>query len=47
MAAVTNNGDALRYASEKLKKDEEIVLTAVSNYTDALKHAHEGLKKEK
>ena len=44
LAAVSKDGDALRYAAEELKGDREIVLAAVSRYGLALQHATEELK---
>jgi hypothetical protein len=44
MTAVTSNGKALRYASEFLQKDREIVIAAVKNSGDALKYAAKYLK---
>ena len=39
MAAVAQNGDALRHASNELKADREVVLAAVRQNPDALQHA--------
>ncbi len=46
MAAVKENGYALYYADESLKKDQEMVLAAVQQNVLALKYAHRSLKKD-
>ena len=40
LAAVTQNGLALKYASEALRDDTEIVIAAVQQNMDALECAH-------
>ena len=47
LAAVTQNGRALRYASEPLKGDHEIVLAAVTQKGWALRYASEPLKDDR
>ncbi|MDB4655767.1 DUF4116 domain-containing protein [Flavobacteriales bacterium] len=50
LQAVKNNGEALRYASEELRADKEVVLEAVKNKTyrgSALEFASEELKADK
>ncbi|MGC6368003.1 MAG: DUF4116 domain-containing protein [Candidatus Marinamargulisbacteria bacterium] len=47
LAAVSNHGEALEYASVDLKKDKEIVLAAVSNHGEALEYASVKLKEDK
>ena len=44
MSAVSQNGQALRYASDEMKGDQEIVLAAVSNNADVLQYASDALK---
>ena len=44
LAAVSNNGYALEFATEELKGDREIVLAAVSKSGVALQFATEELK---
>ena len=44
LSAVSYYGDALRYATEYLKNDQEIVLEAVTSYADALGYASESLR---
>ena len=44
LAAVKNNGYALRYASLELKNNEKIVLAAVSKHGLALQYASPSLK---
>ena len=44
LAAVTEDGLALQYASAALKGDKEVVTTAVAQYGGALRHASTGLK---
>ena len=39
LAAVTKEGYRLKYASEELRADKEVVLAAVKEYGDALEHA--------
>ena len=40
LAAINNNGEALQYASKKLKGDEEeIILAAIKNKPDTLQYA--------
>ena len=43
MAAVAQNGSALRFASEDLKQDRDIVFSAVSRAGSALQDAAEVL----
>ena len=38
------NGEALRYASEELKADKEVVMAAVQRYGSALEYASEALR---
>ena len=47
LAAVSQNGRALQYAYEDLKKDKDIVLAAVSQNGRALQYASDELKKDK
>ena len=47
LAAVQQNGFALKYASEELKKDREIVLAAVRQNGYALEYASEHLKADR
>ena len=42
--AVSQNGRALRHASEELRSDPEIAMKAVSQYGQALRHASEELR---
>ena len=44
LAAVSKNGGALKYATEELKGDREIVLAAVSKDASALRFATEELR---
>lgn len=44
MAAVKQNGNALAYASNRLKADREVVKTAYLQNPDSLVHANEGYK---
>ena len=44
MAAVKQNGEALRYASAELKGDREVVMAAVKQDWRALEYASEELK---
>ena len=44
LAAVSQNGSALRYASEELRADRETVLVAVRNCGSALRYASEELR---
>lgn len=44
MNAVTQNGNALYYASDDLKNDEQVVMTAVKNYSLALIYASDSLR---
>ena len=46
MAAVSQYGWALEFASEELQSDHEIVMAAVSQYGVALKHASEELQSD-
>jgi len=43
LQAVTKNGSALQYASDKLKDDREVVLAAVTNDGSALEYASDEL----
>ena len=45
-AAVKQNGNALLYASDKLKARKEIVTLAVKNYGPSLQHAHPNLQRD-
>ena len=47
LAAVTQNGYALQYASETLKNDREIVLAALTRNVRALNYASETLKDDR
>jgi len=47
LAAVKEDGNALEYADESLKKDKEIVMAAVKQDGWALEYADESLKKDK
>ena len=47
MAAVSINGNTLKYASEALKNDRELVLEAVKKDASALEHASYELKTDK
>jgi len=47
LAAVQQDGDALQYAAEELKKDREVVLAAVQQNGRALKYAAEELNKDR
>ena len=47
LAAVKNNGGALKYASAALKADKDIVLAAVQNHGQALGNASAALKADK
>jgi len=47
LAAVTQNGRALKYASEELKGDREVVLLAVTQDGFMLYHASEELKRDR
>lgn len=42
-----DDSSALKYASNELKEDKEVVLNAVANHMNALKHASNELKKDK
>ena len=44
LPAVTQDGHALNYASERLKDDKDVVLAAVTQYGHALSYASERLK---
>ena len=47
LAAVTNNGYALQYASNKLKRDEDVVWAATrTSGVIVLRYAHEDFKKK-
>ena len=46
LAAVTQHGHAIKYASDRLKGDDEILITAISNYPGAIKFLPEKLKYE-
>jgi hypothetical protein len=45
--AVKNDGEALQYASVRLRNDAEVVMAAVQNNGISLKHASEHLRKQK
>ena len=47
MAAVRSSGCALRFASEELRADHEIVLAAVKSYGYALEYASEDLRADR
>ena len=47
LATVQQDGGALYYASNELKKDREVVLVAVKQYGEALKFASNELKKDR
>ena len=47
LAAVSQNGDALRYASTHLHADKEVVLAAVAQKGDALRYASADLQADK
>ena len=47
LPAVTRHGDALAYASERLKDDEDVVLAAVTQHGHALGYASKRLKGDK
>ena len=47
LAAVRQDGDALKYASKELQKDKEVVLAAVWQHCRALNYASEELKSDK
>merc|ERR1712012_1188973 len=47
LAAVTQDGDALRFASEDLKNDREVVLAAATSRGRALELASEDLKNDR
>jgi len=46
MAAVTQNGWALKYASDDLKADKEVVMAAVTQNGSTLDYASDSLKKD-
>jgi hypothetical protein len=46
LAAVQQNGYALEYASDELKKEREIVLTAMRSDRDALQFASKELQND-
>ena len=46
LAAVKQDGRALRYASDRLKGDRVVVLAAVEQYRGALEYASEQLRQE-
>jgi hypothetical protein len=47
LAAVSNDGYKLYYASQEFKKDKEIVLVNVSNYNLALEYVSVELREDK
>ena len=47
MAAAAKSGWALKYASEELKNDKEVVLAAVAQYGYALEYASNDMKNDK
>ena len=47
MVAVKENGRALQFADESLKKDKEVVKTAVKKYGRALQYADPSLQEDK
>jgi hypothetical protein len=47
LAAVAQNGSALRHASEALRSDREVVLTAVAQNGSALRYASEALQSDR
>ena len=46
LEAVKQNGLALKYVHDELKKDLEVVVTAVKQNTDALKLVREEIKQQ-
>merc|ERR1712216_441056 len=44
LAAVQKCGDALRYASEEMKNNENVILAAVQKCDDALRYASEDIR---
>ena len=46
MAAVKSSGFALKYASDSMRKDKEIIMEAVKNLPQALKYIHQSLKND-
>ena len=44
LAAVAQNGWALKYAHEELRRDKDVVLAAMAQNGEALWYAHEGLQ---
>ena len=46
MAAVKGSGFALKYASDSMRKDKEIIMEAVKNMPEALKYIHQILKND-
>ena len=47
LAAVTQNGNALQYASDELKNDKDVVLAAVTQNGNALGYASAELRNDK
>ena len=47
LAAAKQNGSALQFAAEELKKDREVVLAAVQQNGNALQYAAEELQKDR
>ena len=47
MEAVKQSGEALRYASEDLRGDSDVVMEAVKNRGGALRYASDDLKNDK
>ena len=46
MAAVLQNGDVFKYASDALKADQKFVLNLLFRKSDALEHASDALKND-
>ena len=47
MKAVAQNGNALRFAAEELRRDREVVMTAVAQNGNALRFAAEELRRDR
>ena len=47
LAAIKNDGSAIKYADKKLTADKKVILAAVKNYSDALEFADKKLKADK
>ena len=46
MSAVKSSGFALKYASDSMRKDKEIIMEAVKNLPQALRYIHQSLKND-